>query len=205
MKVRFILPFTFLLLLSTMAYSQYAVGVGLVGATSTGYDFEEDTETFGVGAQLKFQYRLNSMFAVSPNVTYFLPSKEGDLDFSNLEANLDFQINVLDNEFNRGYFILGGTYNKNDFSLMGTVNGADAIISGSQDRFGGVLGFGIEQTSNFYQEIVLQYKDKPEGSLYKNVQVMIRVGYLYNMGKPKETFRKGYEVMTEEVPEATEN
>lgn len=205
MKIRFILPLALLLLCSTMAYSQYAVGLGLVGATSTGYDFEEDSETFGIGAQLKFQYRIGSMFAVAPNFTYYLPSTEGDLEFGNLEANLDFQINVLDNEYNRGYFILGGTYNKNDFTLPATVGGSDALVEGSQERFGGVLGFGIEQTSNFYQEIVVQYKDKPEDSFYKNVQILMRVGYLYNLGKPKETFRKGYEVMTEEPTDTMSN
>jgi len=205
MKIRFILPFTLLLFFSTLAYSQYAVGVGLVGGTSTGFDFENGNERIAPGAQLKFQYRLNDMFAVAPNIAYFLPSELLGLKYNYFEANLDFQINVLDNDYNRGYFLLGPTFNLQSVSLPDVVEGADGILEGDFNRFGGFIGFGVEQSSNFYQEFVVQYKTKEEGTLYKEIQVMVKVGYLYNWGKPKETFRKGFEVMTEENPENTSN
>jgi len=197
MNTKLILPIALFIFLSTISYAQYSIGVGLLGATSSGFNFEEETEKLAPGAQVKFQYRLNDKFVISPNVGTYLASKSGKLSFSNFEANIDLQFNVVDNQYNRGYILFGPTYNRVDFVLSARVNNSDATIGGGINRYGGFVGFGIEQKSNFYQEFVIQYKDQLIGGQFNNFQVVVKVGYLFNWGEPKETFRNEFEVMTE--------
>jgi len=188
MNTKLILPFTLFILLSTFSYSQYSIGLGITGATSAGFNFETESEKFAPGVQLKFQYRLNDKFAIAPNIGTFLASKTGELSFSNLEGNIDFQFNVVDNDYNRGYLLFGPSYTRQSFVFPATVNDAITTASGSWNRYGGFLGFGVEQVSNFYQEVVVQYKTKPEGSQFNDFQVTVKLGYLFNLGKSKDTF-----------------
>ena len=187
MKTKLILPFTLFMLLSTFTYSQYSVGLGLTGATSSGFNFETESEKAAPGVQLKFQYQLNDKIAIAPNIGTFLASKKGEFSFSNLEGNIDFQFNVVDNEYNRGYLLFGPTYTRQSFVLPATINDAITTVSGSWNRYGGFLGFGVQQASNFYQEVIVRYKTKPQGSEFNDFQVMVKLGYLFDWGKTKET------------------
>lgn len=189
MNTKLILPFTLFILLSTFSYAQYSVGLGLMGATSGGFNFDTESEKAAPGVQLKFQYRLSDKFAIAPNVGTFLASKEGDLSFSNLEGNIDFQFNVVDNEYNRGYLLFGPTYNRQSFVIPVTINDAITTASGSWNRYGGFIGFGVQQSSNFYQEVIVQYRTKPVGSQLNDFQVMVKLGYLFEWRKSKETLQ----------------
>lgn len=184
---------------TTYTNAQYSIGLGLVGGTSTGFDFESINETVSPGVQLKMQYRVKDFLVISPNVTIFKKSEENSLSYSYFETSIDVQYNVLNNEYNRGYLIAGPTYNRTDFVLPATVNGIDAIAEGGVNRYGGNLGFGIEQKSSFYQEIMVQYKSKLKGSNFREVQFLLKIGYLMNFGKPKSFYREGAEILSDQL------
>jgi len=179
--------------------AQYSVGVGLVAGTSTGMNFKTNSEIIRPGIQLKFQYRIKDFMAVSPNITLFKKSEEDQFSFSYFETNLDLQWNVINNPQNRGYLILGPTYNRSSFVLPAMINGNDALIEGTMNRYGANLGFGVEQKTNFYQEFVVQYKSKLEGSGFREIQFLVKLGYQINMGRPKAEFVSGAEILNRQL------
>ncbi len=195
-----LISLSFIICLTSFSINaQYSVGVGLVGATSTGMNFKTNKEIVSPGIQAKLQYRIKEFMAISPNVTFFRDSKMDNFSYSYFETSLDIQWNLINIEQNRGYLILGPTYNRTDFALPASVNGTDAIIEGGLNRYGGNLGVGIEQKTNFYQEFLVQYKSKLKGSSFREIQLLLKIGYLFNMGKPKSEFRKSSEVLTNKL------
>lgn len=182
-----------------VSYGQFGVGIGVTAASGSGLNSELDGHKAGIGFNLRGQYEINNNFEISPEIQYFLQSKQIDSKKNNastsyFETSINFHYNNINNQYNKGYVFVGPVYSKTNLSSPVYINGEySGILDFNYNAFGFNVGYGVEQSFGLYTELKYEYRFFLSSDLYdlqpqfnNFSQVMLTIGYLFRIDKNED-------------------